>query len=278
MINRTARTPRFRPERGFALPVVLVVMVVLSSLIAIMLERQSADQLLAERQLVWYQEHHARYGVEEVLAAWLRTVPRNVTLLDALGPDGHAVDLNLRDGTVAEVFVRDGQGAVLTNFEALAAEDLPWARELAARYGDLCAASRVEPRIRAVGPATLSVSTAPPEALRAAIEVLLPDADANLAVSIILSRRTSSNGAEVLREVQTALALTTVERQRLARALAPTPTLHLVEVRLRSARGARAELARFGGNTLIERTRTTGDGMWTSRSAFLDWGPLAVVE
>ncbi len=265
------------PGRAFALPVVLVVMLVVTSVAAIMLRQFTAQRLIAERQLHGYQEHHARYGIEEVLASWIRTIPRNVQLLGTLGQDGHAVDLLLGDGTVGEVYLRDGQGAVLAVSEGVSPEDAPWVERVAAVYQDLCASSRAEPVLREVGPAALSIQSAPTEAFEAVFSVLFPDSDYAEALAIIDANRGAGEPGETLRQVQTALQLDGEGRQRLARAVVARPTLHFVEVRLRPSRGSRqGVMARFGGYVLIERGAGLGDDPWTSRSSFLTWNPIGV--
>ncbi|MEO0715669.1 MAG: hypothetical protein AAFY58_01620, partial [Planctomycetota bacterium] len=60
-------------RRGFALPTVIVLLLVAGALVATLMERQSVRSLGTARELRAYQEQHAARGLQEVLNMWLRS-------------------------------------------------------------------------------------------------------------------------------------------------------------------------------------------------------------
>lgn len=96
-------------SRGFALPIVILLIVVAMIMLTLMLERQSVQLLNVKRQLNGYESHHASRGMQEVIDGWL-TGQGSEPLAALLDVDGRAFELELQDGTLLEVFFHDAQG------------------------------------------------------------------------------------------------------------------------------------------------------------------------
>ena len=116
-------------RRGFALPTVIVLLLVAGALVATLMERQSVRSLGTARELRAYQEQHAARGLQEVLNMWLRSRP-SAQLHELTGDRGHAFDLELADGSVARVYLGDAQASVLAAAEQLSMREASEARQV----------------------------------------------------------------------------------------------------------------------------------------------------
>ena len=75
-----ARPGTTRHARAFAMPVALIIVLLVGVVTGLMFERQASQRRLIDRQLWWYQEHHARFGVQEVVDAWMTQIPSNLRI------------------------------------------------------------------------------------------------------------------------------------------------------------------------------------------------------
>jgi hypothetical protein len=287
--SQQSRRPPLRQcrhqQRGFALPVVLVVLMLVSVVSAVMLQRQASQRLISERRLGWYREHHARFGFEELIDAWLRSLPRNVMLLEVVGENGHALDIDLRDGTIVSIYLRDGQGALLVSPDAVE----PAARETVIatteRFDQIVGINGRPLERRTVGPRALSLRSASPEAMRAVVDTIsgVPGSGLAFANAIVAERTMTEDGSvsdAALTAALRATELTEEQAQPLRAAFVQRPTLYFVVVELRpkSALAARsAETVRFGGYIPVRADRVSeGQSAFAQRSGFLSFERLPV--
>ncbi|MCA9298618.1 MAG: hypothetical protein KDA28_06100, partial [Phycisphaerales bacterium] len=96
---------------AFAIPMVILLTIVMSLMIAVMLERNGAQRLQVRRTLESYNDHHMKKGVQEIVNAWLRTLP-NAPLAELLGEDGKIVEISMLDGVRLTIFLEDGQRSI----------------------------------------------------------------------------------------------------------------------------------------------------------------------
>ncbi len=277
----SARSRTARHARAFAMPVALIIVLLVGVVTSLMFERQASQRRLIERQLWWYQEHHARFGVQEVVDAWMTQIPSSLRVEDALGENGHAADLILPDGTVAVLFLQEAQGSLLTDLTALNASE----QELCQRLLDqLALVEEGTPRPqnrRAVGPAQVSVNSASLDVLRAVCRAVLDESRGEMLAREIDAERAKRgiiDSPNTLGEAMSRVQVSPEERAAVLRALTTRASLYYLVVELQRSRDA-ARLARYGGYIPMSDRRRTGqadDQIWGRRTAFLTWDDLGV--
>lgn len=262
--------------RAFAMPMVLVLVVVVGMMSAVMLDRQSAQRLTTQRQLDWYQEHHGRLGLQEGIEAWIRSLPTNVDLQAVLPADGHYLDLKLRGGTTAVISFEERQSAILTDMAAVDAEMLEAASVIAAAVGQVYGENGPPEGLRTVGPPTLSAHTASLELMEVVVEAVTGDRSAAQGFARSIEADRSDNGGRCSAgAVGVAIADSGVDpalRATLSRLFTVRPTLYFAVVEIRDSTIGPAQ-ARYGGYFSIATNRDPGS---TDRSAFLTWESLGV--
>lgn len=153
-------------RRGFALPLVVLLALVASVVAAIVLQRQSSQGTMVERQVRSYRHTHFERGLREVIGSWTNTlVGQPIDTL--IGEDGHTLDIELLDGAWASVFLFDGQGSVVLPNASLTEQQrtdvIGIGEQLSALSG-----GDVDPAwFRMVGPVRISLRSAPDEVLHA---------------------------------------------------------------------------------------------------------------
>ncbi len=272
-------------RRGFALPVVIIVLLIVSMVAGVLLQRQASDRLVAEHRLNWYREHHAQAGLEEVINAWLRSLPRTMRLDEILDDTGRAMTIDFRDGTEALISITDGQGAILTEPSAVPPSQRVQIELIAARFDELVGESQRPLERRTVGPAKLSLQIASREAIEATASAFVAAASASdFARSVVELRESEPDGKLTNDGLTTALATAELEEaqaQLLRAAITLRPTLYFVTIELRP-KGAMQQRdggasVYFGGYIPIGSSRTGGAQTgFDDPSGFLSFGALPV--
>ncbi len=272
MSRRDPRMSRARRGRAFAMPIVVLLTLVVGLAVGVFLARQGVQNRTVARQVLAYQEHHAGRGLQEAIGAWLRRLSSR-EIPDAIGEDGHAMDILLPGGDVARVYVRDGQGQALASLGALDGEALEGAARILER---LLATSDVETyrnSTRRVGSWQISPNAADAVVLRAVISSRVEDeATVSSAVSRIIEGRRAERMTRS--EVQHALEEAGVSEgaeTALARVFTYQPDLWFIWVEL-TPRGSRRVSARYGGLAYIGSSATQAG---TQTGKFLTWEELA---
>ena len=160
-------------SRAFALPLVIILSLVVGLMVAVMLERQTAQSLSVVRQIKGYQSHHTELGVRNLVDGWLKSISPRV-LEDIDSEERHILDIRAGDGWTCEIYIGDAQGRVLTNFDGLGGEQLSRARRIARAYRRMGG----EPdRTREAGPVEISLRSASRDAILAVAMSVLDDED-----------------------------------------------------------------------------------------------------
>jgi hypothetical protein len=238
-------------RRGFAMPIVLVVALLVGIVAAVMLERQGAQRLSVRRQLNQYRDHHFERGVREVVGAWTDLLSGQPIdkLVEA---DGHALDVAMTDGSWLSVYVFDGQGTMLTEPTGLNEEERQDAAGLAEQLLIL-SAGNPDPRwLRPAGPVKISAVSAATEVLTAVGNYASGGGRAGrrLAESIIDARQRGELTDADLQTAASAAGLDAEARQVLSRVLVPKPDLWLMVIDVYPApaeRRSEGPLARYSG-------------------------------
>jgi hypothetical protein len=170
---------------------VLMLVLVSGIIIAVMMERQSAQAHAVQRELDSYRFHHISRGIQEAVEAWIRSNGNN-DIASALDQDGHAFDLEVEGsrthGDTVHIYFYEAQGGALADFSGLSGDALDLARGVIERLRDEQGA-RAANFIRRDGPVAISINSAPEEVLHAALASVLDHQEANSLISEVKRAR-----------------------------------------------------------------------------------------
>jgi hypothetical protein len=174
---------------------VLLLVLVSGIILAVMMERQSAQAHSVQRELDSYRFHHISRGIQEAVEAWIRSNGSN-DIATALDQDGHAFDLQVEGsrthGDTVHIYFFEAQGDALADFSGLSGDTLDLARGVIERLRDEQGA-RAASYVRRDGPVAISVNSAPEEVLHAAFASVLDRQQASALLSEI--KRTREDGS-----------------------------------------------------------------------------------
>ncbi len=173
--------------RAFALPVVLLLVLIAGIVISSMLQRHVTQVMTTQRESLQYTFHHASKGAQEAIEAWLRQSGATRNMYEALESDGHAFDLTI-DGMTIKVSLFDAQDGVLIELAGLSGTlrevGLNVIDELRTAQG--ASAGRFT---RKEGPLAVSVNSAPREVLTAAVNAITDGTGSDTLVAELLHAR-----------------------------------------------------------------------------------------
>lgn len=266
-------------RRGFVMPLVLLLSVMVAVMLGLAIERNSTKGLNTSRQVRAYREHHAAKGMQEAISAWL-TYQNARAINEVLGEGGHVFDLDMPDRSIIKVYLRDGQGTILSP-TAAAATDSANASAIQRRLRILCQDQRIpwEDFERPLGPFEVSVNGADPIVLQAVIEHYLGIDDAAILVARLLDLRADKGKLERqdILAAASELDLDNQMRNTLLSVLTATPELWFVTVELYSGGASGSKLtARYGGLVPVRANRAQSSGAWEQPGVFLTWEDLGV--
>jgi hypothetical protein len=262
-------------RRGFALPLVILLALVVGIMAAVMLDRQSAQSLTVQRELNQYRDHHFSSGVREVVGQWtdqLSGQPIDKLVQD----DGHILDIQLADGGFMSVYMFDGQGSALTDPTGLIDQDRTDAQGILEALAPLVGDSPPASLFRTVGPVKISAMTAAPEVLEAVANYAAGSGRVGRRFSESIVKARTQNNAVVQSDIQTAESaadLTAEQRQIAERLLALKPDLWNMVIDV-YPQGSTAPTIRYGGRWSPGNGRTTLNTL----GKFLSWEELPLDE
>lgn len=274
MIRR--RRDDARRRGGFVLPLVLMFALTSTILIAMMIERVTAGRRAAARQIEAYRETHASKGVQELMDAWLRSIPgRNIQSM--IPREGPALRLELADGTAAEVTLTDGQSRLLSaGTGPVNAEQAVILKGLERRVG----AADLPGMLRSFGPRSVSVNTAPVEVLAAIIDAFTDDdLGDRVAAQLVELRRGQPIEQQDLDKIVMGYGVAAEQWQRMESWLTANPNVWRIEVTRSEASpgpGVPGATDTFAGYAVLGQGRGPGAGfdassIWSSRTAIREW-------
>jgi hypothetical protein len=153
-------------RRAYAMVTVVLLSMVVGLVAAVLLERMSTQHLVVRRQLDKYRVHHFERGVREVVAAWISSLYQQ-PIKKMLEEDGHALDMELPDGSVAALYLFEGQGSLLATPDSLTAEQREDGAAAVRALWDIVGTDPPADYFRPVGPLAVSVQIAPEPVLQA---------------------------------------------------------------------------------------------------------------
>lgn len=281
MISPPSNTPPpNHARRGFAIAMVIMLMVVVGLGVGVALTRFGAQSKAVGRQVDRYQEHHLGRGLQEAIGAWLRQ-QNGRDLSDVLeAGTGHAMDIQLADGSLVSVFLRDAQGAALSNLSGRTDRQI---EEGGLLLRNLLLNTTNEEYLRFTrpfGPTTVSVNTAPERVLDAAARMVAGQfADRLLSELMTLRGESTKITRTELTRAATSAGLTSEQRAAVLRTFATDIQLWAVIVEVRAGRGMYQGrlIGRYGGTTMIRvNARNNNSGNPMELGAFITWKELNI--
>ncbi len=162
---------------AFVLPLVILLALMGSLVVAVCLERYGAQRLLVQRQVVEYRRHHQLLGAQAIIRGWLgRQQGAGLGRLADTTDAAHR--FVLPEGLRIALWLRDGQGAAKIDLTGEPEPKRTWFELVLYRLP-----TNAPDLVRRIGPAEISVNSAPKLVLAA----LRDDGD-DLAESIIAER------------------------------------------------------------------------------------------
>lgn len=275
-MNGAATQPGRRQGRGFAMPMVILLSIVVGLGVGVAVSRQVVQSRTVARQVRGYQEHHAAQGLQEAIGAFVQRIDAR-EIDDSTGENGHAMDLELQGGDVAMVYFEEAQGTMLSALGGLGEDSLQANALALERLLELTSTERYREITRRVGPWQISPRTAPAEVLRAIIDSVVDDTGISESVTTqVLTRRESEHltWSEVSDMLQDA-GVEDPDRRQLQRIFTFDPELWFVRVDVKP-RGTKRLSARYGGLTYIPSGSRRNRAGANATGVFLTWDNLGV--
>lgn len=255
----------------------VMVVLVLTTLLSVMLERHVAQLLSSRRQLDAYAFGQTTRGISEALDAWIRSNGNN-PIAGALDSDGLAFTLSTDSGQVVRIYLRDGQGLALSELSGLSGDTLQLGYDVVDRLVKE-QHSRARQLVRREGPLAVSVNSAPKEVLRAVIEAADVEKSAGDLLGTLVSMRDSQGTLspdDLTKAIQNAVP-DGPSRTQINAMLTANPALWRVEVTAES-RSTGQLTAHYQAWALITRTAAPGQGDRASAidrpSSIFGWEPV----
>jgi hypothetical protein len=195
-LRRRSR-PRLRRgfRRGFALPLVILLLLISSMTIVVIMQRQNAQTRLVNGMIDDYQTHHAAFGVRAIVRKWIFN-KSGEDLAEFAAKDGVSYRFVLPNEVYVSAWVLDGQGVPVANPTDIGPANVRYYKEITDRIR-----LKTDKPLRVRGPSAISIATAP----RAILESLVEDEDVGrrMAERIIKAReRRPMDRDEMMRQLR----------------------------------------------------------------------------
>ncbi len=257
----------------------MIVLVIVSILTVVMLDRQATVTLAVRRQLDQYQEHHGKKGLAEVVEAYLLML-QNVSMSDLIEEDPHLFDLELADRSIVSISFQDAQGRVLAYPNKLDPAMRGKAQQVLANLRGLVGPERLARLTRPEGPMAIDAQSADEAVIRAAARVATQDVELGdrLSDELLRARADHELTRSDLGRISTNLELSPEQRGDTTELFTVQPSIWGVRVELRMPRfGNQPERVVSAYEGLVQmgtgRNRRTGRG-----NVFLSFEPVDLAE
>ncbi|MDF1869580.1 MAG: hypothetical protein P1U30_04240 [Phycisphaerales bacterium] len=266
--------------RGFVMPMVILLMVAVGLTMSLSLKRLSTQQLVVNRQVNSYYEHHSGRGLQEAIGAWLRQ--QNGRELDEVleADTGKAMDITLSDGSTVSIYLFDAQGGLLSDLSSVESSQVDEVGLALKNLSESVNEVQYLDMTRPFGPSAISIHTAPVEVIRATAMAIAGDRGLRLADDIMLQRASGERMTrQLLVETATRAGVNSEQRAAVLRRFATDVQVWGVLVEIRGGRGLSNGrlLARYGGVTRIRsNTGRTASSNAMEIGAFYTWKDLGI--
>ncbi len=272
-------------RRGFVMPIVMLLSIVIGLLSGIMLSRAGQRSVIVREQLTGYTASHRDRGIKEMAAAWLKyTADQNLTEMTGGGPSGgEAFTMRIGRNETITVRFEPAQARARINPIGLNVADARAARQtetiLRERFGE----QGLSMRTREVGPAALDTMLAADEVVAAVAESVLGDpALAGRFVSELRQQdATDVIDAPTVRLAAQNVGIDDERTDRLAMLFGVEPTLWRVRARWVSRDPLQRSPDRvevYEGLVNLSGNAEIGFGTQHPSELFLEWGRIEEAE
>ncbi len=270
---RTTSPARTSRLRAFALPLVMLLVLVGGLTVGLLMERHGVSYRAVQRNINNYKNHHFAAGVKECVLRWLDTARGRVD--QSIDDDGLAFTINVQGEGRIDVYFRDAQGSILSDTSALSGRR----REILEDMKFLI--DQVEPELlperlyRPVGPPEMSLDTLPDIALKALCLAVVstPEKALQTATALISRRESSRSAAGDIVNVLRDLPIEEIERKEIAAMLVANPSLYEVLAETRDT--SDGLLQKSSGLYRLDETR---NDTFKQGGCFLTWDALPLVD
>ena len=262
------------------MPMVILLMVVVGLSMSLAMRRITAQQLVVNRQINAYYEHHSGRGLQEAIGAWLRQ-QNGRNLNEVLEPNtGKAMDITLDDGSIVSIFLFDAQGTMLSDLSSVGSNQIQEVGTALKNLAESVSPDEYLRLTRPFGPSAVSIHTAPQSVILANAQAIAGNLGVRLADDLMLQR---DSGEEITRqsliETATRAGVNSEQRAAVLRMFATDVQIWGVVVEVRGGRGLSKGrlLARYGGVTRIRSNsgrRSSSNSM--EIGAFYTWKDLGI--
>ena len=262
--------------RGFALPLVAMLILIASIVLALLIQQQAASSLSVSRQVTGYQNHHDASGLHEITSRWMSTAKGK--LAETIDPDGLAFRMKMPKSGTVEVRLFDGQGPCMSDTSVLSGRR----REIVEQMNDMLkdyiaaqgdALDANDPLTRQAGPPTMSYLKAPLPVLDALCRAVIADSRKAAGASRLLRNREAYAGDKFpVKKAVAALrdqGLSQVELAEIEGMLVDHNTLWLITAEMRDSSGNL--YARSGG---LYEANDNKQETFNQNAGFLTWDVL----
>jgi hypothetical protein len=287
--SRKSSSGNREAPRAFALPVVLMVSLALATLITVLLDRFGSQTRSVSGIVRSYESYHAGKGLHQLFEAWLRNSTSG-RLSGKLGENGLALTAQLSEGLTpyansaetVKLYLADGQGSILAEPGGLPAEDVALAQAIinAAKDLDASAGSNTSSsgdaaegaiNRRQFGPIAVSLKSATPRTLRAAVSGATAGEKVEEIVAELIKARDDLNVASTaVSEIANKAGLTGDARANLLKVITVDPTMWTITADVLADRLIGGGLLmRYKGTALVGASNS--NSATTARSVIRQW-------
>ena len=185
-----------RARRAFALPLVVLLLLVGGLTVGLLLERHGVSYRAIVRNVDDYKNHHRAAGIKECILRWLDTAHGRVD--QSLDADGLAFTMDVSGEGHIDVFLFDAQGSTLSDPAALSGRRREIVEDIKFLIESVPAEQRPNNLFRPVGPPEISLNTAPDLLIKALCLAIIgePEKANQAAIAIFDKRSTLGLGAD----------------------------------------------------------------------------------
>lgn len=245
-------------------------------LIAVMLDRQSAQTLGLGRQTESARAFHFQRGLREIFQAWanaqLRGASRQQPLRNAIELDGRVGEISLVDGTRITMYAFDAQGTARLDLTGLTRQEREDAQSILEALGPMSDQRRRE-LTRDHGPLPISIFSASIETLSAIVDHVTGGTHSSDVLEAILALRDDPKATTAgLSKPEIAQHLEDEQSEMLQRMLTAAPRLWevVLDADLGPEFAAVPTKARYWGLLLMPETKSSPN-MYGNRVQVMTW-------
>lgn len=262
-------------RRAFALPLVMMLALAGTLLVAVMLDRQSGQTRGLGKQIESARAFHFQRGLREIFQAWVKSVGRQQPLRNAIDLDGKIGDINLADGTRITMYAYDAQGKVRADLMGLTRQEREDAHAILDALGPLSPARRRE-LTREYGPLPVSIFSAPIETLSAIVDHVTGGVHSSDVLEAIINLRDDPKATSAnLAKPEITQHLEDEQNEQLQRLVTASPRLWevVLDAQLGPEFAVVPTRARYWGLLLMPEQKNAGNS-YASRVQVLTWNTV----